>query len=320
MDGIAGSGKTYTALTILSAMTSGEVAVIDSEKAIAPYATLFPRARTFDFEPPFQTKRLVELIGMAEDNGFECLLVDSLSAYWQGPGGQLSQASSSNDSFSAWNRLGEEWTYLLERMRQSPMHIIATAWAKPDYVRNGKKIERKAERTMIRRETEHLFDIHARMQDGNMTILKSRAPDHFPSGQTINHPDAKVAVSLMAWLKGESHFRATADDRKRATLVVEQQQEAEEQAPQTTTPETTPEALIEVDATMIVVDKTPPNTDHATEIEKNELREHCKTHKLGKTDVEAVFRQIRPDLDATSMTSDDIDKAWAIINEQYANA
>lgn len=85
--GPAGSGKTYSLLSIATEL-GGPIAYVDTEHGSASkYADLFQ----FDVIEPdvFDPRQLIQLIKAAIENGYKVICIDSLSHYWMGKGGEL---------------------------------------------------------------------------------------------------------------------------------------------------------------------------------------------------------------------------------------
>ena len=91
--GPSGSGKTYTALRVATELCKlagnpGRIAVVDTEHGSASkYADIF------DFDvvelDNYDPRHLIRLIQEAEKAGYFCLVIDSLSHFWSGRGGEL---------------------------------------------------------------------------------------------------------------------------------------------------------------------------------------------------------------------------------------
>ncbi len=211
--GPAGSGKTYTALILATALADGqEIAVIDTERGSASkYADLF----SFDVMEldSFHPDKFVAGIHEAEQAGYAVLVIDSLSHAWNGIGGLLeiveaiTKRSQSKNSFNAWGEATPIQNRLIDAITRSPLHIIVTMRSKTEYVvemgSNGKTAPRKVGTAPIQRDNvEYEFDVFADLDIENTLIVqKSRCPAL--SGAVIAKPDAKVADILKAWLSGE---------------------------------------------------------------------------------------------------------------------
>ena len=80
--GVAGSGKTYTALNIAKHM-GGPVAVVDTERGSAS-----KYSDQFEFDvlelETFSPQTYIEAIQAAEEAGYSVLIIDSMSHAWTG--------------------------------------------------------------------------------------------------------------------------------------------------------------------------------------------------------------------------------------------
>ena len=90
--GPSGSGKTYSALTIASGLAPFlKVAVIDSENGSAELYSHLGGYSVLTLEPPYTPEKYIAAIHLAEQAGFEVIIIDSLSHAWNGEGGILDQ-------------------------------------------------------------------------------------------------------------------------------------------------------------------------------------------------------------------------------------
>ena len=147
--GPSGSGKTYSSLLIASGLGE-KIAVIDTEHGSSElYADLF------DYDvavltPPYTPEKYIHTIKEAEKQGYDVIIIDSLSHAWRGEGGMMdihdSIAQATGNSFTAWREVTPMHNRLVEALLQSPAHIIATLRAKQDYViveEDGKSMVKK---------------------------------------------------------------------------------------------------------------------------------------------------------------------------------
>ncbi len=211
--GPAGSGKTFTALTLAHALADdGGVALIDTERRSASkYADIFPPFDVMELDS-FHPDKFVQGIHEAEKAGYAVLVIDSLSHAWNGTGGLLeivdaiTKRSTSKNSFNAWGEATPIQNRLIDAITRSPLHIIATMRSKTEYVvemgSNGKTAPRKVGTAPIQRDNvEYEFDVFCDLDIENTLIVqKSRCPAL--SGAVIAKPDSKVADVLKAWLSG----------------------------------------------------------------------------------------------------------------------
>lgn len=208
--GPSGGGKTYTALTIGTALIpSAKVALIDTERGSASkYADQF----SFDVLEldDFRPAVYVRAIEAAQANGYNVLIIDSLSHAWFAQGGVLSivddeaARSKTGNTFMAWRKGTEVQNRLVDAILASKMHVIATMRSKTEYVietdSRGKQVPRKIGLAPVQRDgVEYEFDVVAEMDITNtMLVQKSRCPAL--TNAVIERPGADVAATLRAWL------------------------------------------------------------------------------------------------------------------------
>ena len=138
--GPSGSGKTYSALLIAQGLApGGRIALIDSERGSGElYADLTPYD-VAPLEPPFTPARYIELIQQAEQDGYEVLVIDSLSHAWSGEGGILdlhdkaTAASRSGNSFMAWREVTPKHNQLVDTLLGVNLQVIVTMRTKTAY-------------------------------------------------------------------------------------------------------------------------------------------------------------------------------------------
>lgn len=106
---------------------------------------------TINLEAPFSAARYLEAIELAEQNGVEFLIIDSLSHAWTGEGGLLdvqgNVAKRTGNSYTAWREVTPMHNRLVDKILQCSMHVVITLRTKTEYVieenANGKKTPRK---------------------------------------------------------------------------------------------------------------------------------------------------------------------------------
>ncbi|RYX82814.1 ATP-binding protein [bacterium] len=207
--GVAGAGKTYTALSI--AQHLGEkIAVIDTERGSAS-----KYSDQFDFDvleiETYSPKTYIEAMEAAEEAGYDVLVIDSLSHAWVGKDGALEQVdkaarrTQSGNNFGAWRDVTPQHNAMVDAMISSKMHIIGTMRAKTEYVqekdpKSGRTTIRKVGMAPIQRDgLEYEFDVVADLDaDNNFIVGKTRCPQL--SGAVVNRAGREVARTLKNWL------------------------------------------------------------------------------------------------------------------------
>lgn len=245
--GPAGSGKTFTALTLATRIAehmSKPIALLDTEhRSASKYADLF----SFDTQEitAFHPKAFLDAIHEAEQGGYGILILDSLSHAWNGTGGlldlvdQIAKRKYGGNSFSAWKGATPWHNALIDAIIGAQLHIIATMRSKMDYVvdkdeKSGKATPRKVGLAPIQRDgMEYEFDVFAELDlDHTLIVQKSRCPQL--ADQVIAKPDGHVADILLAWLRGAGSrpepVPAPLDPAKAASLAWIREQLADDPA------------------------------------------------------------------------------------------
>ena len=126
--GPTGSGKTFTALRLAYAFkgTDTRVAVINTESgAIEKYLGEAPDGIPFDFDiltlEEFPPTAYTDAIFAAGREGYDVLIVDSLSHAWTGTGGALEiKDKAGGNSYTAWKDVTPMHNRMIEAILRSP--------------------------------------------------------------------------------------------------------------------------------------------------------------------------------------------------------
>lgn len=227
--GPAKSGKSYTALSIAHALAGegGKVAVIDTENAsAAKYAESFPPFDVSELErydPDDYVREILE----AEKLGYDCVIVDSISHAWNGPGGLLefkhklaNSGKKGMNEWTAWADATPKHTRLMYFLTHVKMHVIVTFRTKVEYVLdNNNKPVRVGLAPIQREDAEYEFDILGMMdRTHTLSIEGSRcggldnAVIPVPSGHQVAEP-------IKQWLAGEPMPELTSRQKEMRDLL-----------------------------------------------------------------------------------------------------
>lgn len=171
--GPSGSGKTLSALKLARGIAGDwkRVALADTENRSALY---YAGEKTGDWQHidfpssidgGYHPNNWLKLIEYAEsDPNITVLVLDSLSHEWSGKGGCLELQSALGGQFKDWARVTPLHNAVLDKIRQSRLHIIATMRSKSEYVieqnEKGKASPKKVGMASVQREgTEYEFGI-----------------------------------------------------------------------------------------------------------------------------------------------------------------
>lgn len=208
LDGIAGSGKTMSALLIASGI-GGKIVLIDTENGSGDlYSDIIP----YDVVPmkaPYSPERYIKIIKRMEELGYDVIIIDSLSHAWAGSGGALEKQQNvtkrTGNSYTAWAEITPLQNQLIDTIIQSSAHVIVTMRTKMEHAIetdiSGKTTIRKLGMGVIQREGMEyemtvVFDMNG---DHSATVTKDRT--RLFDGQTFI-PTKKTGETLKAWLDG----------------------------------------------------------------------------------------------------------------------
>lgn len=211
IQGPSGSGKTWGALELATNLwPDAKILVIDTENESASlYADNFS-FDTIPLDPPFESARYESCIDYAVANGYDIVILDSVTHQWDGEGGilrrkeELDRRPGSN-SFTNWATFTPEHTHFIETIKQAPIHTIATMRSKQDYVLEqndkGKSKPVKMGMAPIQREGfEYEFTLVFDVQmDHKATVTKNRTG--LFGDKVLNIADKKVADAIKNWLE-----------------------------------------------------------------------------------------------------------------------
>lgn len=168
LTGPSGSGKTYSALLMAQGI-GGRIAVIDTERSSASLYAHLCEFDALNLSPPYTPERFIEAISAAEEAGYDTVIIDSITHEWSGIGGCLELSDSiakskyKGNSWSAWNDITPRHRAFLDRIMQSPLHVIATMRSKTETAQveeNGrKKVAKLGMKSEQRDGTEYEFTV-----------------------------------------------------------------------------------------------------------------------------------------------------------------
>lgn len=158
IQGPSGSGKTWGALLIATHLAPNKVAFIDTEASSAAWY-----ADKFDFDhlnlEDCSPEGYIAAIEAAEQAGYECVIIDSLSHEWERLmeiKDEIQDADPRMDGFRVWGKLTPRHNKLVQRILNSRMHVISCTRTKTEYVieknDRGKNSPRKVGTKSVQRE------------------------------------------------------------------------------------------------------------------------------------------------------------------------
>ena len=216
LQGISGSGKTFTALQLaygLARKDSRKVGFIDTENRRGSlYAEALKNDRgevqpflIGDLTPPFSPQRYIEAIQEFEKAGVDVLVIDSVSHEWAGQGGCYDIAKNTTKRIDDWLTAKNEHKRFMSAMLQSSMHIIAC-------IREAPKTDFKDPKNpkplglMPIQESQFVFELTASLQMWNcgnaQAVLKCPAELMPVLGREKGYITAADGKALRDWVDG----------------------------------------------------------------------------------------------------------------------
>jgi hypothetical protein len=149
LQGPSGSGKTYSSLLLAYGLAGNwdKIAVIDTENNSSHLYSHLGNFNVLNLSEPFSPERYIEAIEICEKAGMKAIIIDSISQEWEGSGGIIeTHGNMAGNSFTNWNRVTPRHNSFVQKILQSPCHIVATIRSKQDYIltdKNGKMVPEK---------------------------------------------------------------------------------------------------------------------------------------------------------------------------------
>ena len=206
--GPAGSGKTYGALLVAQGL-GGRIAMIDTENGSGDLYSAICDYDILTISAPFDIRKYIKAIHDAENEGYNVLIIDSLSHCWIGEGGLLDMkenvvASGKFNSYSAWSKV-------------TPFQnkLIATMRSRTDYIQvvneRGKSEIRKVGLAPVQRdgmdyEFGVVFDLNT---EHSVTVSKDRTSLFDGQSFTLS---TDTGAKLLEWLNSGADVPVPAPD------------------------------------------------------------------------------------------------------------
>jgi hypothetical protein len=215
IDGVAGSGKTYTALAIATGMADkipladgmrDKIAVIDTEHGSA---SLY--ADRFEFEAldldDFQIETYIEALNTAAAEKFPIVIIDSTSHAWDALVERVERIALQKfggNTFRAWGEGTPLQKKLIEAMLNYPGHVIVTCRSKTEYSVDkddkGKTTVKKVGTAAVQRQGfEYEFTMAMTMDANHVGLITKDRTSKFQD-KFIEKPGREFGHKLIEWL------------------------------------------------------------------------------------------------------------------------
>lgn len=224
LKGCSSSGKSLSSLLIAKGLTQGnlsKVVVIDTENSIDLYSHV-GKFNVLNLHQPYSPESYIQAILECEKAGMEVIIIDSISHCWH----YLLQlhGTMEGNSFTNWNKISPLQNAFVDKVTQSPCHVICTMRSKQDYIiqtNNGKTtIEKIGLKAIQRNEIEYEFTI---VLDIDMTHKAKAIKDR--TNLFIDKPSFKIAeatgIDILSWCSCDIKLDAIKSKIKETTTIDE---------------------------------------------------------------------------------------------------
>ncbi|MFZ3592257.1 ATP-binding protein [Streptomyces sp. BH104] len=211
IQGMSGSGKTWTGLGICHGLSEGrKFAVIDTEKGAA---SLYAGIGGIQFDSlamdRYDPRDLARALDAAAQAGYPTVFVDSLSHFWKGADGTLDQVEKAKskyggNKFAGWKDGTPMQNDMVAAILAYPGHVVASMRSYTEWVLDGGKPQRVGMRPEQRKGIEYEFDVAVAMDiDNTLEVLKSRCPGLNRKVMPRPQGARDIAAPLLAWLSAD---------------------------------------------------------------------------------------------------------------------
>jgi len=200
LQGPSGSGKSYSSLLLAYGLCNdwSKIAVVDTENHSADLYANLGSYQVLNLAAPFSPERYMEAIDVCEKAGIEVIIMDSITHQWE----FLidAHAAMAGNSFTNWAKITPRHNAFIQKILQSPCHIICTMRTKQDYVlseKNGKMVPEKVGLKSVQRDgLEYEFTLAFDLDiKNNATASKDR------TGLFYGKPEQKLSVATGTIIK-----------------------------------------------------------------------------------------------------------------------
>ena len=187
-------------------MGINKVCIIDTERGSASlYSDSFGDYDVVELTAPYSPSRYIECMNFVASQGYEMIVIDSITPEWNGKGGCLEMHSNiPGNSYTAWKSITPLHQQFIDATLALPCHVVVTMRAKNAYVleenEKGKMVPQKKgmepqQRDGYEYELTSVFEL-----DMNHNFIASKDRTSLFQGNIPQPFDESVGTKLIAWL------------------------------------------------------------------------------------------------------------------------
>lgn len=198
----SGGGKTYTSLNIAYGLCGdwGKVVLIDSENGSGDLYEHLGAYSVLSLTAPYTPEKYMEAIRDCENEGFEVIVIDSITHEWEYILGEHSKMT--GNSFTNWGLFTPRHDKFIQSILQSKCHVICTVRKKTEYAlveKNGKQVPQKMGMKDVTRDNfDYELTTYFEMDTNHYATCSKDRTGLFPS--TISFvPDVETGRKILEW-------------------------------------------------------------------------------------------------------------------------
>lgn len=229
ISGPSGSGKTMGALYMAFGLVGdwSKIAVIDSENGSASLYEHIGPFSVIDLDPPFSPERYIQAIDTCLNAGMECIVLDSSSHEWSGPGGcleindKLAAAKYRGNTWSAWSDTTPRHDAFVQKVLQSKAHIITCTRSKMETVMtDDKKVKKVGMKDIQRDGWEYELTVSLSLDRDTHMAIASKDRTQIFEGRTPFIITAETGKEIKEWCeKGVEPSKPAITDQQFKKLI-----------------------------------------------------------------------------------------------------
>jgi len=211
IDGVSGSGKTYSALQVGKGLgPEPKVILIDTENGSGE---LYSHLYEYDYirlEPPFSPSKYIEAIDAAVQNGNDVIILDSLSHCWKYILSYKESLDAANpkNSWGNWAKAKALFDEIKNALLQCPAHIVATLRAGSEYAesydaKGNKTYTKVGTKPIAEPDLEFEFTLALRIERSHLAIATKDRTEQFDIAAPFT-PSVTTGRKLYDWLMAGS--------------------------------------------------------------------------------------------------------------------
>lgn len=239
--GIPSAGKSWAALHLMRGLVGnkGRFSVFDTD---FDAGELYGDLMSFNVVPlaEFRPQDVPDMMATKAAEGYDGVIIDSLSDFWSGNGGELDQVDRlskekyKNNSQPAWKEVGQYRQDMLDATRYCGMHFIGTMLLKPETVtykdeRSGKMVTEKVgmkpdQKEFLERHYDVVLSVNQRHE---IFCERSRYYEVLRDNQMVDCSMEELGRRIVKWLRSadaeaagpeRAPVRGRTDDRQAQDL------------------------------------------------------------------------------------------------------